>query len=295
MNVLITAMLGARRAALYRGLPWADPEHPDYHRPMAFLRSPVWLLGHVIALTVVVLFINLGFWQLRRLDEVRDYNATVSARLAEPPRPLDDVLAGSGDPEELAYRRVTVSGRYLADEEVLLSTRSYGGSPGHHLLTPLQTDTGEGIVVDRGWVPLQFDEPPVAEAAPAAGEVTVTGMLFPPQPSPSTGSERIEFLRQVDLDRLGRQVSVDLAPVYLLDQEQGGQDLPRVAALPALDEGPHLSYAWQWFLFAGVVAVGYPLLLRRRIRDRRSAAVGGAGAQRPERAVAGLRDQALRR
>lgn len=262
----------------------------------AFLRSPIWLLGHAVALLAVVLFVNLGFWQLRRLEEVRDHNATVSARLAAPPRPLDEVIAEVGpDPDGLAHRRVTISGQYLMDEEVLLSTRSHRGTPGHHLLTPLQTAAGEGVVVDRGWVPLELDEPPVAEASPAAGEVTVTGVLFPPEPSPSTGRERVEFLRAVDLDRLGRQVSIDLAPVYVLDQEQAGADLPRIAELAPLDEGPHRSYAGQWFAFAAVVAVGYPLLLRRRIREQRSGAVGGAGAQGAQRAVAGLDDQALRR
>jgi surfeit locus 1 family protein len=266
---------------------------------MGFLRSPVWVAGHALALAVVVAFVNLGLWQLRRLDEVREHNATVSARLAEPPRPLATVLADVGaDAEELAYRRVTVSGQYRPDEEILLSTRSYRGAPGHHLLTPLETAAGEGVIVDRGWVPYELDDPPVAAAAPGSGEVTVTGVLFPPQPSPSGGRDRVEFLRQVDLDRLGRQVSIDLAPVYVLAQDEPSQALPRPAELPTLDEGNHLSYAVQWFLFAGVVAVGYPLLIRRRIRDRAaspSGPVGRARPQGPEGVVAGLGDQPLRR
>jgi surfeit locus 1 family protein len=262
-----------------------------------FLRSPAWLVGHALALVAVVAFVNLGFWQLRRLDEVRAYNAVVSARLAEAPRPLDEVIGAVGsDPEDLSYRRVTVTGRFRPDEEVLLSTRSYRGIPGHHLLTPLETSPGEGVVVDRGWVPLEFDDPPVAVAAPEPGEVTVSGVLFPPQPSPSRGTEEVDFLRFVDLDRLGRQVDLNLAPVYLLSQQEPARQLPRPAELPPLDEGPHLSYAGQWFLFAAIVAVGYPLLIRRRILDRaRSVPVGGAGAQGPERAVAGLRDETLRR
>ncbi len=261
-----------------------------------FLRSPVWLAGHALALVAVVLFVNLGFWQLRRLDEVRDFNATVNARLAEPPRPLEEVLDDVGsDPERLAYRRVTVTGRYRTDEEVLLSTRSYRGTPGHHLLTPLEMATGGGVVVDRGWVPLELDEPPIPAAAPDPGQVTVSGVLFPPEPSPSSGRDQVEFLRFVDLERLGRQVAIDLAPVYVLAQQEPTEQLPLPAELPPLDEGPHLSYAGQWFIFAVVVAVGYPLLVRRRISEQRSGAVRGPGAEGPERAVAGFGDEALRR
>lgn len=259
------------------------------------LLSPRWLVGHALALVAVIAFVNLGFWQLRRLDERRDYNTTVAARLADPERPLGEVLAEVGaDPGELAYRRVSVSGRYLPDEEVLWSVRTQAGRPGHHLLTPLATGDGDGVIVDRGWVPLELDDPPVAEAAPPEGQVTVTGVLFPPAADdrPVTGED--EFVRQVDLGRLAGQVPLDLAGVYLLAQDPAAQGLPVPAELPALGEGNHLSYAVQWFLFATVVLVGYPLLLRRRLLDQSAARrVGGAGAQGAQGAVAGLGHQAL--
>lgn len=236
----------------------------------SFLRSPKWLAGHVFALVGVLAFVNLGFWQLRRLDERREANALVSARMAEEERPLAEVLAAvGGDPEALAYRRVTAQGAYLVDEELLLSTRSYVGSPGHHLLTPLETADGAGVLVDRGWVPLPLDDPPVAQAAPGATEVTVSGVLFPPLADPGSPPDA-EFVRQVDLARIAGRTSIELAPVYLLAQEQippVPQDLPRPGDLPELDEGSHLSYAVQWFLFAAIVLVGYPALLRRTAHE----------------------------
>lgn len=255
-----------------------------------FLRSPRWLGGHVLALAGVVLFVVAGFWQLSRLEEVRGYNRTVSARLAEPERLLAEILDEVGtDPDALAYRRATVTGDFLPDEEVLLSTRSFRGNPGHHLLTPLATGGGAGVIVDRGWIPLPLDEPPVAEAAPTAGsgEVTVRGILFPPEQrtpfTPEPGAGDADFLRLVDLGRLQRQVSVDLAPVYLLAQAQRPAPpgpLPAMAEMPPLDEGNHQSYAVQWFLFAAVVLVGYPLLLRRTARER---AITAEPAREPAR------------
>jgi cytochrome oxidase assembly protein ShyY1 len=255
------------------------------------LRSPKWLVGHVIALAAVVAFVSLGFWQLRRLDERLTRNATVSERLDAEPAPLADLFGEFGeDGEALASRRAVATGTYLVDEEVRLSTRSYRGQPGHHLLTPLLLDDGRALLVDRGWVPLPFDDPPVAEATPPGGTVTVTGVLEPAQ-EPSMFGVRVPegetpYLGVPDLGRLQQQVDAELVPVWVQLQAQdppNAGDLPVPAELPRLDEGPHRSYAGQWFLFAVVVAVGYPVLLRRQLRRPH----GGAAPEEPALAASG--------
>lgn len=244
----------------------------------AFLRSPRWVAGHVVVLVAVVLFANLGLWQLRRLDERRAYNALLTERMAEPPVPLTSLLGE--DPDEVAYRRVLVTGTYRTADEVLLSTRSQQGRPGHHLLTPLATD-GTVVVVDRGWVPLDRDDPPVADAAPPSGDVTVAGVLFPGMDARRSGAldgggGRLQFVSDVDLAVLAEATGSPLHPLWVLAQDQRPAQagpLPVVADLPELTEGSHASYAGQWFLFALVVLVGYPLLLRRVHRDEGDAAV----------------------
>lgn len=244
-----------------------------------FLRSPKWIAGHLLALTGVLVFVWCGFWQLRRLDEVRTSNALIESRLEEPAAPLDQVLADTaGDPDAAAYRRVTATGTYDVDEEVLLSVRQHQGNPGHHLLTPLVLEGGDAVLVDRGWVPLDLDQPPVARAAPAAPgrAVTVSGILFPPQEQSGFGPRQegggeVSFVGVVDVARIQQQVDRPLAAGYLLAQEQSpapAGELPLPGSPPALDEGSHASYAGQWFLFATVVVAGYPLLLRRTARDR---------------------------
>jgi cytochrome oxidase assembly protein ShyY1 len=71
----------------------------------------------------------------------------------------------------------------------------------------------------------------------------------------------------VDVDEIAAALDRDLFPLYLQQSapEPDGE-YPILLDPPARDEGPHLSYAVQWFLFTGVVLVGYPILLRRRIR-----------------------------
>ena len=244
-----------------------------------FLRTPKWIFGHVLALVAVVTFVSAGFWQLDRLADRRAYNALVAERSAAPPTDLAELLDTVGeDGEALAYRRASVTGRYVPDHEVVVTGRSLDGAPGMHVLTPLVTDAGRTVIVDRGWVPYEADPaPPIAEALPPEGQVTVTGLLFPDEPGARSGPEgagsgEIAYVTQVDLGLLATPDLPPLVPAYLLASAQepaGDGPLPRPVEPPALDEGPHLSYAVQWFLFTAIVLIGYPLLVWRTARERR--------------------------
>lgn len=238
-----------------------------------FLFSPRWLLAHVTVLAIAVLFVNLGMWQLRRLEERRDTNALFEARGAAPVEPLETLLAEAGDDSQaLVYRRVRVTGSYLPDDEVLLTPRAHSERPGHHLVTPLRTPAGATLLVDRGWVPFEMDRPPVAAAAPPAGQVTVTGVLQPSAPaarSGSRGSAGLGFVSAVDTELLAPHVGEPVQPVWLLltEQRPPAQALPLVPEAPDLTEGSHLSYALQWFAFAAIGMIGYPLLVRRSMHS----------------------------
>ena len=74
-----------------------------------FLFSPRWIGFHLLVIVGIVLMINLGFWQLRRLDERQAFNAQVTSRIDLPPTPLDDVLTGA-DPDDLEWRSVEATG-----------------------------------------------------------------------------------------------------------------------------------------------------------------------------------------
>ena len=216
---------------------------PTPERTRPFWRRPIWILGHVIALTAVVLFARLGLWQLDRLDEKRDRNREIAARSDGPAVDLGEV-----DLDVARYQRVTATGTFDAAADTLLPFRSYEGSVGSHAVTPLVLDDGTVVLVNRGWVP---DLP----TPPPGGEVTVEGILM------TSGDRRTS----VDVDDLDR----DAFPLWLLQTGPPPDgDYPIRLDPPARDEGPHRSYAIQWFLFAGVVAVGYPILLRRRSRER---------------------------
>lgn len=244
-----------------------------------FALRPKWILSHLFVLALVAAMVAAGFWQLQRLQQKKDRNARVAARSAEPVAPVT-ALSEAGrsyiSTDGIEFRRATARGRYLGDQELLVRSRSRDGSPGSWILTPLDLGGGQAVTVNRGWIPNsgELQRVPARYRAPA-GTVTVKGLVrqtetrgrFGPR-DPSTGS--LENLARADVARLDRQVPEALLPLYVQLQEQvpevGAGD-PRPVPAPELDEGPHLSYAVQWFIFTTVALIGYPLILRRRARE----------------------------
>ncbi len=239
------------------------------------LLAPRWIALTMFAIAAVVVCVMLGLWQLDRLEERRALNERIEAGLAAAPAPLVDLLDLGG---ALDHRRAVASGSYDVAHEVILYGRTLEGQPGNHVLTPLVLDDGTAIVVDRGWVPFEMDEPPVAEAAPPDGEVKVEGALLAPQPggagSIQPGADRVTTVRSVDVEAIARDVPYDLVPWFLQMQAQTPPpgELPVPEPPVELTQGPHLSYALQWFAFATIAAVGYAILVRREFTDRRSTA-----------------------
>jgi surfeit locus 1 family protein len=245
-----------------------------------FAFRPRWILSHVLVVGLVVLMVNLGFWQLRRLDQKRTMVETVNARQAEAVAPLDAVI---GADESVAagaavsYRRVTVTGRFDLADQVVVRSRTMDGFAGVWVMTPLVTEAGPAAMVLRGFhatPDVQAQLP--ATTDPPGGTVTVSGFVQPTQtrgrfgpPDPVEG--RLFDFARADLDRMQHQLpDYDLFPVYVqLSEPLPGatEESPRLVPLPPLDEGPHLGYAVQWFLFSTIAIGGYPVILRRRARE----------------------------
>lgn len=235
----------------------------------------------LLALAVVIVALTcarLGLWQLDRLEGRRAFNTLLEERLALPAAPLD-ALAGTPG-HALRYRRVTVQGTFDPAREAVLFGRPSEGEPGNHVLTPLMSRSGRTLIVDRGWVPIDDDTPPVAVATPPDGEVLARGVLLPTEAAstfegPPGSPTRVG---SVDVELLTRGTPDPFEEVYLLLGSQApaqATELPRPVPLPVPDEGPHLSYAIQWFIFATIALVGYGVLVRKELR--RPATAAGAG------------------
>jgi cytochrome oxidase assembly protein ShyY1 len=221
------------------------------------LLRPRWIVGHLLALVAIVGFILLGLWQLDRHAEKSDLRDAVAAGQALPPLELENTTEGS-------FRRVVAVGVYDSSLQTLVF-RSHQGSSGYHVLTPLVVEDGSAVLVDRGWIPLDFDPP-----APPPGTVKAAGILWPAESGSSTPDSRPDVVTRIDPEIQQAFAPYRLRSDYLVLAPTPVPEIYPVATeAPGVGLGPHLGYAGQWFLFAGVVAIGYPVLVRRTLfRDR---------------------------
>jgi cytochrome oxidase assembly protein ShyY1 len=243
-----------------------------------FARTPKWLVRHIVVVALVVTMVLLGFWQLRRLEEKRDQHDLVLARQEGPPAALADLVpvdAAVDAPavDAVLYRRAVVTGRYRPEDTVVVPNRTLNGASGAWVLTPLQPDDGPAVLVNRGFVGFtqagEVDPPP----APS-GQVTVEGLVSPSQQRGRFGGSgpdaAIPEMARVDIEAFEDRVDYDLRPAYLQlttsdPVQPTSAGAPELVPLepPAPDEGPHLGYAVQWFIFATIAGGGYLLLLRK--------------------------------
>lgn len=241
-------------------------------------RQRRWVLGHLICLALITVFVNCGLWQLSRLHDRRERNDLQAARMTAAAQPLDRVVAAVGpDLAGATYRRVSVTGEWLADGTLLVRSRSFNQRPGYHVLGIVATGPGRGVVVNRGFAPVGGGgEDTIRASLTARGPVRLTGIVRPSEvrgsigpKDPSTG--RLTVLNRVDVARIQRQTDLTLAPVFVqLSSVSPEPPLPEILPLPdTSDDGPHLDYAGQWFLFALIGAVGWPFVVRRALRADR--------------------------
>ena len=237
----------------------------------AFARQPKWIVGHVLAAVLVTSFIAAGFWQLSRHQWRADLNDRLDAREQMAPVAGDELV--TGDPDELELRLVDVDGTWV-DGVIVISGRSFEGQPGCHVISTLDLGDGRGVVVNRGWLDIvncesgdpRLLEPP-SDAARVAGQLRATQEPGRFQASDPADGVLTSMLR-VDVERIDQQTAVDLVEVYI-DQRVAVPDdgALRPVEPPPNDPGPHLGYAFQWFVFAAIGLIGYPLILRRQARD----------------------------
>lgn len=247
-----------------------------------FLFRPKWLVFHAVVVVGVVLMIAAGFWQFDRLAERKAFNARVIERSQTEPIDLRSVLTrlddGSLSADAAEWLPVVVEGTYLP-EQVLEFNNSQGGRAGDNVLTAMVSNDGDTVIVNRGFVPLGIDTPlaPRTEIE-GIGYVRLSEVRDRGGVTDADDGEALTEIRRIDVPRLAQQFPGDVAPFYVqliaADPPIGVGD-PEPVVLPELSNGPHLSYAIQWIVFAICVAIGWVLAVRRSLRTRLRAAASG--------------------
>jgi surfeit locus 1 family protein len=224
---------------------------------------------------VAVGCVRLGVWQLDRLAQRKATNAIVRAQLEAPVLTVDDPRARV-DPlatDVLRYRRVTGTGVYDFEREVMVMARVHRGVPGVHVVTPLRITDDLAVLVERGWVPAPDGKRPAIDPAETGDTVFVSGVFVPTGEGAAAQSADRGWPRYVtglDVTTLSAAYPYHLVPLVLRRTELPGTAPTgmRAIPLPPMTNGPHLSYAVQWFSFAAIALVGSFILFRRQHRGR---------------------------
>lgn len=240
---------------------------------LRFLFTRRWL-GYFALLVVFATICGLlSAWQFDRRDEKVDDNVLVQDNFDAEPRPVEEVLPriDSFDSGH-EWLPVILEGEYLEEEQLLARGRPRDGLPGFEILTPLLTTDGNVFVVNRGWIPTGHDQDlPDSIPVPPEGQVTVTARLKPGEPEiPGRGAPEGQ-IATIHLETVAAELGQDrtYSEAYgLLRTETPNAETGKLVPKPELTEGNHLSYAFQWIIFAIIAAVGLIHGIREEFRER---------------------------
>ncbi len=229
------------------------------------------LLPTLATLLVLPVLVSLGLWQLDRAQQKREMYAQLEAgRQAE----VVDLSRGSPEYGQVRYRRAVAEGRW-EPKQFLLDNQLRQGRPGYQVLTPLRLPTGDGILVDRGWVPAPLDRESLPDVSIEAAEVLVAGIV---DRGPSVGLRMGEpaleaahwpqRLAYLDYDYIQAELGYDIRP-YLIHLDPKAPDGYRRDWEPApeMPAETHLGYAFQWFALSAALVVIYVVVNLKRSEE----------------------------
>ncbi|MEX2295952.1 MAG: SURF1 family protein [Dongiaceae bacterium] len=233
------------------------------------------------AMLGVALMLGLGVWQIDRLGTKQDMIAEREARPALEALDATELLA-IGDAAPFEFRRVELTGRYLHEREMLLLARSMNRNVGFQVVTPFVLETGEELLVNRGWIPSEREDTADRAEGQIEGKVTIEALVRRPgtphwlvpdnvPPAGTTGGGAGGagggewYWMELPAMRAAAGLAPGGPPLYL---EATASDVPGgfpIGGQTRLElRNDHLQYAITWFLLGGALAVIWFLFHWRR-------------------------------
>jgi len=234
-----------------------------------------------------VVFVNLGEWQLRRLHQRRANNVITRTNEAAPVADFTKIFTHPITTAD-EWRRVRVTGTFDAGRQYVIRYRNNGDDDGYEVVTPLRTDSGKTVLIDRGFVVLQGGtQIPNTAPPPPSGRVTIIGRVRQSEPGRDGATVPVDgHARLINSDKIGADLKMPIVNGYIdvLSMTPRDSLTTEPIQLPELDDGPHFWYAVQWFMFTGIGALGVVVFIRGDLRDRRERLEEEAKEQSAEQA-----------
>lgn len=232
-----------------------------------------WLLT-LAAVLMAGLTFSLGQWQLRRAAQKEALQAAIDSKKMLPALDSHSLLA-TKNIADVVHRPALLQGTWQSAHTVYLDNRPMGGKSGFWVVTPLALrDSGQWILVQRGWVPRNFnDRTRLPDISTPPGLVSVAGRMAPP-PSKLYEFEGVasgRIRQNLDVAMFSAEIGVPLLRVSLLQTGAASEGLLRDWPAPTTGVDKHYGYAFQWFslcaLIVGLYVWFQQILPRRKKRD----------------------------
>jgi cytochrome oxidase assembly protein ShyY1 len=237
-----------------------------------FLFSSKWLGYLLLAAIFATACVFLGRWQMdRRAETLAEINRVLSNYSAAPV-PFAAVRDEFNELEpEKEWTQVEMKGQYDAAGQRIVRNRPLNGQPGYEVVVPFKLESGETVVIDRGWLPIGNNNPgrPDTIPAPPEGDVTAVVRLKAGEPTLQRGAPDGQ-LASIDLPTYAAELEYPIltgAYGQLASESPAAPEMPLPFPMPSTEEGTHLSYSLQWFAFGVLMFVGFGYAARQQARN----------------------------
>lgn len=206
-----------------------------------------------VSLTVALFLFSLffammGAWQSQRAAEKEILEEQYQQA---PDLPLKTAIA-----QQRRFSRVSVSGHYDTERHFLLDNQTWQGRAGVFVFSPFYSNSGNVILVNRGWLPISPDRKSLPEIDTPDGETAISGILNTlPVPGKVLGSADIlgkdhwpQLVTYMNLPDLSASLDQPLENwVIQLSKSNPEGFEGREWKAVYLTPGRHRAYAFQWF------------------------------------------------
>ncbi len=258
-----------------------------------FLRSRRWIGYFALFVVFSIACVYLGNWQFDRRAEARAEIDRIDRNYDAPAVDLRDALPGLDgfDEDEQKWLSVTMTGSYLG-EAVLARNRPGPSGVGANIIDAFLTRDGRVFFVDRGWIlanGTDIDDALAELPSRPEGEVTVVSRLRASEPEIAGRSAAGLSVASINLTEISEVLELDgevITGAYgMLVSETPSGEHGVLPPRPERDEGPHLSYALQWYVFILIAGIGVTYAARQEYKNLNagSAEVRASDARRAER------------
>ncbi|MDM3870816.1 SURF1 family protein [Porticoccus sp. W117] len=204
----------------------------------------------ILAALLLPVLLYLGNWQLGRAEEKRNILTQLQARTALPPVAAQQLI-GEAD---VRYRNVRATGSFDNRHNFLLDNRVRDARPGYEVVTPLYTDSGHWLLVNRGWVAAPAYRDQLPEIPAITGPVALTATAHTPlEKAPSVYDSQPgwpKVIQSINVAQMGKELGHKVAPFTLRMQDNQPGALRTGWAAINVQPEKHTAYAVQWFAMA---------------------------------------------